>query len=59
MQTVLPSILNWYYPGFFSSNVVEDRLSEVKVMQGWITPTTIVVRKRVVWWAKVCSRDND
>ena len=54
----IPSILNWNNASFKLSNLQKGWLGQIKVLVGWITPASIVIRQRVVWWAKVGGCDK-
>lgn len=54
-----PSVLNRDNSSPELSNVLENRLREIKVLQRRITPTTVVIRERIVGRAEVSSSDND
>ena len=40
-------------------NVLENGLRQIKVLQGMLTPSIIVIQKLIVGWAEVGSSDND
>ena len=55
----LPSIRDWDNSSSVLSNTLENRLREVKMLQRWIAPASIIVWECIVRRAKVGSRDNN
>jgi hypothetical protein len=51
--------LNWNDDCPEFGNVLENGLREIKVLQGRIAPSTVVIGKRIVGRAEVGSSDND
>lgn len=56
---LLPSEGNWDDTGAVLGNLQESGLSHVKVLEGRIAPTAVVVRQGKVRWAEVGGGDND
>lgn len=55
----LPSVSNRHNTSSVLSNVLEDRLREVKVVLRRIAPAPSIVRKGIVWWAEIGGCDHN
>lgn len=54
-----PSVSNRHNTSSVLSNVLEDRLREVKVVLRRIAPAPSIVRKGIVWWAEIGGCDHN
>ena len=55
----IPSVRNRHNSSSILSNVLEDRLRKVKVMQRRIAPTSCIVRESIVWRAEIGGCDHN
>ena len=54
-----PPVSNRNNPSPVLSNVLEDRLREIKVVEGRVAPPPGIVWERIVWWAEIGGSDHN